>query len=170
MQLGNATYLASLSAKVSLTVTSDSRDKADFEKVDNGLKFINKLNPVTYVFNGRDLYNVPDEELSEEELEIRNKYGIYKYDKDNHDKGSKKGKRRRAGLEAQKVIEALKDVYGDSDYANIVNDNLHDETGDLPEGVENRYSMSYETLVPFLISAVQELSNKVEELKEQLNG
>jgi len=167
MQLGNATSLASLSAKVSLTVTSDSRDKADFEKVDNGLKFINKLNPVTYVFNGRDLYN---EELSEEELEIRNKYGIYKYDKDNHDKGTKKGKRRRAGLEAQKVIEALKDVYGDSDYANIVNDNLHDENGDLPDGVENRYSMSYETLVPFLISAVQELSNQVEDLKEQLNG
>jgi len=167
MQLGNATSLASLSSKVSLTVTSDSRDKADFEKVDNGLKFINKLNPVTYVFNGRDLYN---EELSEEDLEIRNKYGIYKYDKDNHDKGTKKGKRRRAGLEAQKVIEALKDVYGDSDYANIVNDNLHDENGDLPDGVENRYSMSYETLVPFLISAVQELSNQVEGLKEQLNG
>ena len=84
--------------------------------------------------------------------------------------GEKKGERKRVGVGAQQVMDALAEVYGSSDYANIVNDNLHDVTEPLPDGVESQLTVAYTAFVPFLIRAIQQLSERVEELEGKLSA
>lgn len=88
------------------------------------------------------------------------------YDKEAHAKGTKKGARMRVGVLAQDLQAAMKEVYGDDSYANLVDDNLHDfEPGTVPEDVESRLSVNYEGLIPFLIKSVQELSDRLDKLE-----
>lgn len=162
MRLGG-TALASLQSAVNLTVSSDKRDKTDIIPVKSALGFINKINVVQYVRNNRDYYMYPENELTEDEKSKRKKYELYKYDKEAHAKGLKKGERKRVGVLAQDVQKALADVYGTADYANIVDDNLHDFK-DVPDDVESMLRISYSGFIPFLIKAVQELSKKIDEI------
>lgn len=162
MQLGGAS-LSVLRSKVNLTVTSDKRDKADISEITSALEFINKLNPVTFVSNDRVNY------ISESDKESENyrKYGMCDYDRIAHAAGTKKGERRRCGLLAQEVIAAMQVVYGTDNYANIVNDNFHDLT-EKPSDVENKYTLAYANLVPFLIGAIKELNAKIKSLEDKL--
>lgn len=98
----------------------------------------------------------------------RKKYGLSDYDTEAHEKGLKKGNRKRVGISAQQVEEVLKKLYDTDNYANIVNDNFHD-LNDIPEGVESVKSANYEGFIPFLIGAVQELSQKVNDLEIEIN-
>jgi hypothetical protein len=50
--LGN-TSISSLKCKVELSVTSDARDKTNFEPLDAGLNFINVIKPVRFDWNQR---------------------------------------------------------------------------------------------------------------------
>ena len=164
MVLGNS-ELEELKSAVSLTVTSDRRDKADIKPIRKGLDLVKKLNPVTFCKNSRDLYLYGEDNLSEEELEIRRKYGLYKYDREAHEKGEKKNGKRRCGLLAQEVYDAMAEVYGDGGFGAVVNDNFHDLKEPPPDGVENQLSIAYLNLVPFLVEAVQDLSERFKRLE-----
>lgn len=159
MQLGNDS-LSALRCKVNLTVTSDKRDKTDIEDIINALAFIERLNPVTFVSNDREEY-ISDEDKNGETFRT---YGMCEYDRVSHAAGTKKGERRRCGLLAQEVVEAMQSVYGTDNYANIVNDNFHDLT-EKPSDVENKYTLAYANLVPFLIGAIKELNAKIKTLE-----
>jgi hypothetical protein len=185
---------------VSLTVTSDERDKTDIEPIGSSLAFIRRVEPIVYADNQREKYityqrmlaearaaaeaapdgergyifsdeelieNMPEGERAfcEAEREKFGRYGMCGYDRESHAAGEKKGARRRAGVSAQKVTEALEEVYGTADYANIVNDNLHDVEEELPDGVESKLTVAYDRFVPFLIGAVNELAERVEVLE-----
>ena len=163
IQLGGNT-LSALRCQVNLTVTSDERDKADINNITNALPFIDKLNPVTFVSNDRTNY-ISDEDKKSENYR---KYGMCDYDRVSHALGTKKGERRRCGLLAQEVVAAMQEVYGTDNYANIVNDNFHD-LADKPTDVENKYTLAYANLVPFLIGAIKELNAEIKTLKDKLN-
>ena len=162
MQLGD-TNLSALRCKVNLTVTSDKRDKTDIESITDALAFIERLNPVTFVSNDRVEY-ISDED---KEGETFRKYGMCEYDRASHAAGTKKGERRRCGLLAQEVVEAMQSVYGTDNYANVVNDNFHD-LAQKPSDVENKYTLAYANLVPFLIGAIKELNAKIKALESKL--
>lgn len=167
IQLGDNANLSSITAKVELTVTSDERDKIDIKPIDYGaIKFLNKIEPITYHSNQRILYIDNDENLSEEDKENKSKYGICNYNRKEHAKGTKKGSRLRVGVSAQGVQKALEEAYGTSSYANLVNDNLFDFNKDeIPEGIESQLAVNYPGFVPFLIKAVQELSQRLDKLE-----
>ena len=168
-----------------LTTTSDERDKADIAIMNKGaVNFFNRIDPITYVTNPRELYQeeevlTEDEEthevvsnLSDEEKDKRLRgHGLGTYDKEEHRKGTKKGSRLRVGVKAQQVLEALNDVYGSESYGNIVNDNLYDDRlqGKDISDVENQYTIAYDRFIPFLIQAVKELNEENSLLKEKYN-
>lgn len=164
IQLGSSSTLSTLSCRVDLSVTSDERDKADITEMEDGaLEFLNKIHAIRYVLNHRELY-IDDKNLSEEEREKKEKFGLCEYDRKAHTNGTKKGTRIRAGVSAQEVQAALKEVYGDSSYANLINDNLFDlNPNDIPDNVENQLTANYTGFIPFLIKAVQELSRQTDE-------
>jgi hypothetical protein len=74
--------------KISFTVTSDKRDKADITDFTHGLSWINKLRPVTYRWDMRSKYDdgIPDGSkkeqklniglIAQEELEIEKEHGF----------------------------------------------------------------------------------------------
>lgn len=177
MQLGDSSSLSTLRCRVSLTVTSDVRDKTDIETIDStkALELINSLEPITYVNNERTAYLLreKDNNGNYDENGANNKlfkqYGMCEYDHKEHDKGTHKGSRRCIGLKAQQVQQKLVEIFGSDNYANIVNDNLYDvkAKGENPP-VENKLTMTYERLVPFLISAIQEQEKRIEELEKKL--
>jgi len=156
--------LSSLQSNVYLTLLSDERDKTDIAPIAGALEFIKAVNPVQFVFNSRDDYAIPKDELTEEQRELKHQYGITtaSYDREAHQEGTLKGDRKRAGVIAQQVQEVMLRLFGSDNYADIVNDNLYGQ--DLPDGVENRLSVNMSGFVPFLISAVQELSAQNEQL------
>lgn len=159
-------------ASATLVNTSDIRDKIDFKSLPYALSFLNELTPVTFLRNPRHSY------ISEDDLrsEIYRKYGMCKYDKNAHARGEKKGDRRIIGLKAQEVLEKVRKYYPDDNdnYMNLVYDEMYGKN--IPDDVENRYSLNYQGFIPVLIKAVQELStkldeanNKISELENKLN-
>lgn len=166
IKLGSS-MLSTLECAVSLTITSDERDKINVEPVTSGaIQFLEKITPISYYRNPRSYY-IDLEHLSEEKKENRMRFGLCEYDREAHAAGEKKGSRKRIGVSAQQVQEALVAVYGDASYANLVNDNLYDiDPETIPDGVENQLTVNYEGFIPFLIKAVQELSARVKELEE----
>ena len=175
MQLGG-NNLAALKCKVALTTASDKRDKIDINDVSNSLDFILKLNPVTYVFNPRtkyisdndkkETYDNNGNEIFNQNYENYKKYGLCHYDTEKYLLGTKKGTRRRIGLIAQDVQEALKEVYGSDNYADIVNDNFYDLVK-KPDDVENQLTIAYQNIIPFLIGAIKELQTEIDQLKNK---
>jgi len=129
--------ITSFYCKVSLTATSDKRDKTDVEPVAVGLDFVNKLKPVTYKWDERIRY-------------------VPKQDRDNVDldtiitDGTHKGDSVEIGFLAQDV-EELENEYGHNiaDKTNLITDLTDDG---------KQYSLKYERLVPILTKAIQELS------------
>lgn len=168
IQLGNASNLGSLTCLKSLTVTSDERDKTDIHPIDNAVDFLKRVRTFSYVRNDRELYNKPEEELSDAEQDAAQKYGFTPYDKQAHAEGTLKRERRRVGVSAQAVRQALIDTFGTADGADLVNDNLHDfDPAEIPEWVESHLGVTYEKFIPFLIRAVQELDTRIKALEVQ---
>ena len=138
--LGNNSH-SYLAARISLSVTSDKRDKTDIKDFTHGLSWIKKLRPVTYHWDQRSAYSddlsvAPDGTHKESKLNI--------------------------GLIAQEELEVEKEHgYGNDKDSMLITDLSEDG---------NHFSMKYERLVPILINAVKELSAEVEQLKSQLNN
>lgn len=166
MRLGS-TGLSSLQCRVGLTATSDARDKTDIECIKDGaVNFLKKIYAVRYVLNEREKYIDKYENLSDEDKNKKDKYGICSYDKEAHKLGTKKGSRQRVGIIAQQVQQALQDVYGDSSYANLIDDNLFD-IEEVPEDIESKLSANYSAFIPFLIKAIQELDERLSKLENK---
>ena len=171
MQLGAQDSLSSLTCKVSLTVTSDIRDKADVTAIDDGaMEFLGAIMPIRYVYNGRELY-IDKENMSDSDRALYETYGMCPYDTEAHSLGTLKGERIRVGVSAQEVQSALEEVYGDSGYGNLVNDNLYDfDEDEIPEGVESRLAVNYDGFIPFIIKALQELAERIAVLEGEKDG
>lgn len=156
--------VSSLECAVELTTTSDERDKTDVAQLEDACGFLANVRAVTYLRNPRAFYLLDEEELDEDGVEKREKYGLYGYDAEAWEAGERQGERQRVGVIAQEVQAALESTYGTADYANLVNDSLHDYD-DVPDDVESQLSVNYAGFVPFLIEAVNELRERVESLE-----
>lgn len=158
--------LSKLSSRVSITITSDERDKTDIIPIKKGaVDFLKKIKAVQYVLNERNKYINEYENLSEEDKQKKNKYGICTYDKKAHKAGTLKGSRKRVGIIAQDVQKALRECYGSADYANLIDDNLYDIKEPIPSDIESKLSANYSAFIPFLIKAIQELDERLSKLE-----
>jgi hypothetical protein len=124
--------------QVDWTVASDQRDKTDFNNLDLGLDFVNKLNPVTYKWDKRSKYNkdlsvTPTGEHKEDWLDI--------------------------GFKAQEV-EALEIEAGYN------KDNKTNLTINLSSDGK-QYGVQYAKFVPILVNAIKELKAEIELLKNK---
>lgn len=135
------------------SAASDIRDKADIMRIENGLEFINNLNPVTFVYNRREEY-------------CENPLDISTFNSGSHDKGELKGERRHSGFIAQEVYQTLKDIYKNDNYAAIIDYNFYD--GNIEDEFE-RYSIQITAIIPFLVKANQELSEKIDKLNKRID-
>ncbi len=155
---------------VAPTLTSDERDKADISplETDRALKLIKEIRPIQYVRNERSAYV----SASAKRTEQYRRFGLTEYNREAWSRGAKKGQRKNVGVSAQQVEQALRSVYGSTGEANIVDDNFYllRKRGIEPEGVENKLSVNYIGLIPFLIGAVQELSQRIETLEDKLSA
>ena len=99
--------------KVDWTVTSDERDKMNFEEVPHGLDFVNQLKPVSFVFK--------------KSRENATPHGPQKY-----------------GFKAQDILA----LEGDN---NVIINNENEEN----------LKVTNSHLIPVLVKAIQELTNKM---------
>ncbi|WP_107885561.1 tail fiber domain-containing protein [Neisseria elongata] len=146
IQIGSAGQ--TLYAPTNVNIRSDGRDKADIKPMQNGLEFVKKLKPVTGYYDRRDAYvdelfaDFPEEERAAKVREWwanPNKDGRHKEDRLQH------------WFIAQDIA-ALEAEYGRLPMVNIKNDT---------------YTIEYETFIPVLAKAIQELAEKVEKLENE---
>ena len=143
-------YCYKTSASNSWSAASDIRDKTDIESLTGGLEFLSKITPITYVDNARTKYSEDNDKT---------------YNEEEHRKGTKKGTRRIAGVNAQETYAVQQEVYGTDNYGAIVDWTRHDH----PDEEEfDRYWVQYERFVPYLIDAVKTLDRRVKELEEEI--
>ena len=138
-----------LYAPTNVNIRSDGRDKTDVKPLENGLKFVMKLKPVTGYYDRRDSYT--DElfkDLPAEEREAKIREWWANPEKD----GSHKEERLRHWFIAQDIA-ALESEYGQLPIVNLKNDT---------------YTLEYESFIPVMVKAIQELSAQVEDLKSEL--
>lgn len=137
-----------LYAPTTVNIRSDSRDKTDIKPLEKGLEFVMKLKPVTGYYDRRDLYvdelfqDLPEDERSEK---LRKWWAKPKKD------GRHKEDRLRHWFIAQDVA-ALEAEYGQLPMVNLNYDT---------------YTIEYETFIPVLTKAIQELTEKVEALERK---
>lgn len=137
-----------LYAPTAVNIRSDSRDKADIKPLEKGLEFVMKLKPVTGYYDRRDAYvDELFQDLPEEERAEKLRKWWVKPKKD----GSHKEDRLRHWFIAQDVA-ALEAEYGQLPMVNLKNDT---------------YTIEYETFIPVLTKAIQELTEKVEALERK---
>jgi hypothetical protein len=144
IQLGNS--LTTTFVYGSVQNRSDKRDKIDIKECSLGLTFINKLNPVDFKWNYREdylQYNYEDED---------NRCIILEND------GSKARKRYHHGLIAQEVKEVMDEM--NIDFGGF-QDHKINGGGDI-------LSIGYQELIAPLIKSVQELSQQVDSLKQEI--
>ena len=154
--------ISSFSCQVSLTATSDERDKTDFKDLDLGLDFVNALKPVTYVWDKRTNYiDKTDVTTFDEDGKVKHEGWDLTTDLDKvTSDGSKKDDDLQVGFKAQDVI-ALEDAAGYklSDKTNLTATVTSDG---------KQYGLRYERFVPMLVKAVQELSAKNDALEARI--
>lgn len=156
----------------STIVTSDARLKTNVSDSELGLNFIKKLRPVTYkwIEGGKDPVLV-DKEVKHygrdgieiEKIDVVKTQKISGKDEDGNDiyeTISVPGKRRHAGFLAQEVRQVLDELEVE-DFGGWVSDNVED-----PDAIQ---SLRYEQFVAPLTKAVQELSDMVESLQQEIN-
>lgn len=147
IQLGGSGQ--TLYAPTAVNIRSDARDKTDIAPLDIGLDFVKKLRPVTGVYDRRDAYtdelftDLPPEERAEK---LREWWAKPKKD------GSHKENRLKHWFIAQDVA-ALESEYGQLPMVNLKNDT---------------YTLEYESFIPVMVKAIQELYAQVEDLKSEL--
>lgn len=138
-----------LYAPTNVNIRSDGRDKTDIKPIEKGLEFVMKLKPVTGYYDRRDSYvdelfqGMPEEERAAKVREWwanPNKDGRHKEDRLQH------------WFIAQDIA-ALEAEYGRLPMVNIKNDT---------------YTIEYETFIPVLTKAIQEMADKIEKLENEI--
>jgi hypothetical protein len=180
--------LGALKCNVGLTVTSDLRDKADVEKLDcnTAISILKNLNPIKYKHNNRSSYYFTKEEKHVKKVVLKNidgedevqeieetilvpkntrceKGNVLFYDKEAHAKGDKKSNTVHIGLAAQELEKVLKEVTGDSRFADLIKDT---SDGGYTNKENSEMGIAYQNLIPFLIIGFQEQQKEIENLKE----
>jgi len=151
---GLSTKLSTLSTGITITgactassfvTSSDQRDKADVTNFTHGLKWVEQLNPVTYRWDRRDSYVEYDENRNIKSQGTPD--------------GSKKESAQQLGFLAQDflAIEQADGFANDKDDMLVVNQNE-----------DGNYGIKYQHLIPVLVNAVKELSEKVKVLEAKL--
>ena len=127
--------------ETSIKAPSDGRYKEDVETSTAGLSFVNDLRPVTYMWK-------PENELPEDHRAYKDdSTKRYHNDKINH------------GFIAQEVKEVIDNHSEIKDGFKMWAEGVHDGRQRIGEGA----------LVPILVTAIQELSQQVEDLKAKIN-
>lgn len=152
---------------------SDRRDKVDITPNSVGLDLIEKLEPVCFRLNKRDWYR--DQEATSIEVSVDEDGNQTEHEKidseilskpltdyDNN-VGSLARDDRYTGLIAQDVKAALEDL-GLGDLAIIKN------YSDEYDGGDDRHYIEYMGLIPIMINAIKELSDKVKTLENSQGG
>ena len=145
--LGDNNITALYCADTSIS-SSDSRDKTDVTDFTHGLSWVNSLRPVTYKWDKRTWYGSGVEGAADEF------YGT--------PDGSKKKSSVNIGFLAQEM-QAVEQThgYGNSNDDSLIVYNNCDETS---------LGIKYERLVPVLVNAIKELSEKNTALETRLNN
>lgn len=138
-----------LYAPTNVNIRSDGRDKTDVKPLENGLEFVMKLKPVTGYYDRRDSY-VDDlfKDLPEEERSAKVREWWANPTKD----GSRKEDRLHHWFIAQDIV-ALEAEYGRLPMVNVTSDT---------------YTLEYETFIPVLTRAIQEMATKIATLETEL--
>lgn len=138
-----------LYAPTAVNIRSDGRDKADVKPLTNGLDFVMKLKPMTGYYDRRDSYvdelfkDLPADERADK---VREWWANPIKD------GSHKEDRLRHWFIAQDIA-ALEDEYGRLPMVNKTNDT---------------YTVEYETFIPVLTKAIQEMAARIETLETEM--
>ena len=137
-----------LYAPTAVNIRSDGRDKTDIKPLSDGLKFVMKLKPVKGYYDRRDAYvDELFQDLPEEERAVK----VREWWKNPTKDGRHKEDRQQHWFIAQDIA-ALEQEYGRLPMVNIKNDT---------------YTIEYETFIPVLTKAIQELADKVEKLENE---
>ena len=139
--------ISNANIQVDWTVASDQRDKTDFNNLNLGLDFVNKLNPVTYKWDKRIKY-VSNEDRETTDLDTVTNDGTHKEDWLD------------IGFKAQEV-EALEIEAGYN------KDNKTNLTVNISEDGK-QYGIQYAKFVPILVNAIKELKAQNEDLKSRI--
>lgn len=154
--VGGTEYTYMTSGKA-WTVVSDKRDKTNVEKIDKATEFINELKPVTFNYNRRDEYYNAETDTFDE-VAYKNKTKM-------HD-------RRVAGFIAQDVYSALKKVYKDDNYADVVDYSFYNSTPEnyskTAKKVYDKYYLRTTEMIPFLVKAFNEQCARVDKLEKRI--
>lgn len=137
-----------LYAPTNVNIRSDGRDKTDIKPLSDGLQFVMKLKPVTGYYDRRDAY--VDElfaDLPEDERAAK----VREWWKNPTKDGRHKEERQQHWFIAQDIA-ALEQEYGRLPMVNFKNDT---------------YTIEYETFIPVLTKAIQELAEKIENLENE---
>ena len=137
-----------LYAPTAVNIRSDGRDKTDIKPLSDGLQFVMKLKPVTGYYDRRDAYV---DELFQDLPEDERAAKVREWWKNPTKDGSHKEERLQHWFIAQDIA-ALEQEYGRLPMVNIKNDT---------------YTIEYETFIPVLTKAIQELADKVEKLENE---
>jgi hypothetical protein len=175
----NATYMTGLYSRVSLTVSSDERDKTDIVPIngENAYNIIKTVEPIEYLDNPRADYRYDGAEIPEA---VRH-YGTHPdyYDAEAHARADKKGKYTHLGVKAQQLEAVLEQFWEADQIMHVVADSarLTESQGYIKQsevetdypGVESIKSVQYERLVPLIIAAVQVIQRRLETLEASEN-
>lgn len=131
-------------------VGSDMRDKINVASIDNALSFISQVDPIKFRYNNRRFYS-PNNSLLD-------------YDEQDYKQGKKADSYFNYGVSAQQVSKILKDVYGSEYYGNIISK----ETEADFYKIEDCYTINLVNFIPFLIGAIKEQQQQIDELKNKL--
>ena len=155
--LGSSTYRWGQIYSTNSTIsTSDRREKTEISGSDLGLTFINELEPVKYQFSGslsqsgRTHYGLIAQDVSE---------SLSRVSKHTDDfAGYTVSETWTSGSDSGSVSNDKEDII--KDYGSLDGFTLK----------ETKYGLRYEEFISPMIKAIQELSNKVTELENQISG
>ena len=157
LTLGSSTYKWGQIYSTNSTIsTSDRREKTEISGSDLGLTFINELQPVKYQFSGslsqsgRTHYGLIAQDVSE---------SLSRVSKHTDDfAGYTVSETWTSGSDSGSVSNDKEDII--KDYGSLDGFTLK----------ETKYGLRYEEFISPMIKAIQELSNKVTELENQISG
>lgn len=131
-------------------IGSDIRDKINISPIQNSLNFISQITPIKFRYNYRKSYSEDNSLLT--------------YNSEEHSKGKKAEKYFNYGVNAQEVGQLLTDIYGSEFYGNIISKNTEADWFKI----EDAYTVNLVNFIPFLIGAIKEQQQQIDELKNKL--
>lgn len=131
-------------------VGSDERDKIGITPIQKSLSLITNIDPIRFRYNYRRSYS--------------KNQSLLDYDVESYLNKSKAEKEFNYGVSAQQVASTLKNIYGSEYYGNIITKTVEANVNKI----EDCYSINLVNFIPFLIGAIKEQQQQIDELKSKL--